>query len=339
MNIYDISEKAGVSIATVSRVINGSRRVSPQTREKVLRVMEACDFTPNAFARGLGLNTMRTIGLLCTDAADTFIARAISYLERMLRAHDYDCILCCAGNDAQDKQNSLELLLSKRVDAVILIGSSFIRPTAAENRYIPDAASRVPVMLLNGALDGNNIYCTFCDDRAAAKDATAHMLKTGSRDILYLYHSKSYSGLNKMAGYRDALTESGIPPREELMQACYCPEQTQSVNAVSAFLTELWQSGLRFDGVFTSNDTLAVGALKFALGCGLRVPEDIQVVGYNNSVLTGCSQPELSSVDNRLELLCKNCTATLLGVLAGEEMPKRTIFSGELIVRGSTRQA
>ena len=87
LNIYDVSEKAGVSIATVSRVLNGNERVSERTREKVLAVMEECGYTPNAFARGLGLNTMKTIGLMCADSSDLYMAKAIYFVERLLRAN------------------------------------------------------------------------------------------------------------------------------------------------------------------------------------------------------------------------------------------------------------
>ena len=93
MNIYDVSEHAGVSIATVSRVLNGNPNVSEKTREKVLKVMDELGYTPNVFARGLGLNTMRTIGIMCSDSSDPYLAGAIYYLERGLRAHGYDAIL------------------------------------------------------------------------------------------------------------------------------------------------------------------------------------------------------------------------------------------------------
>ena len=97
MNIYDISKLAGVSIATVSRVLNGNEKVSEKTKKKVLEVIEQQGYTPNIFARGLGLNTMKTIGILCTDASDIYQAKAIFYIEDSLRSQGYDSILCCSG--------------------------------------------------------------------------------------------------------------------------------------------------------------------------------------------------------------------------------------------------
>ena len=97
MNIYDVSNKAGVSIATVSRVLNGNAKVSSATRNKVLDAMKELDYTPNVFARGLGLNTMKTIGIMCIDSSDIYLANAVYYLEQELRKHGYDSILCCSG--------------------------------------------------------------------------------------------------------------------------------------------------------------------------------------------------------------------------------------------------
>jgi DNA-binding LacI/PurR family transcriptional regulator len=173
MNIYDVSEHAGVSIATVSRVLNGNPNVSEKTREKVLKVMDELGYTPNVFARGLGLNTMKTIGIMCSDSSDPYLAGAIYYLERGLRAHGYDAILCCTGYDLDAKQKYFDLLRSKRVDAIILAGSKFVEMRAKDNAYIIEAASDLPIMLVNGFLEGENIYSTVCDDHAAVYGAAS----------------------------------------------------------------------------------------------------------------------------------------------------------------------
>ena len=121
MNIYDIANRANVSIATVSRVINDSPKVSEKTRKKVHDIMEELGYTPNVFARGLGLNTMKTIGILCSDPSDLYVARALSYFEKMLRENGYDSLLCCSGYDTKNLKKYINILISKSVDAVIMI--------------------------------------------------------------------------------------------------------------------------------------------------------------------------------------------------------------------------
>ena len=107
MNIYDVSERANVSIATVSRVINGNPNVSEKTRNRVLAVMDELGYTPNVFARSLGLNTMRTIGIMCADSSDPWLAGAIYYLEQELRRSGYDSLLCCIGYLPETKKQYL----------------------------------------------------------------------------------------------------------------------------------------------------------------------------------------------------------------------------------------
>ena len=134
MTIYDISKKAGVSIATVSRVLNGSTNVKPRTRKKVMDIIEQYGYKPNAFARGLGLNSMKTIGILCADASDLYLAKAIYYIEQKLRENGYHSVLCCTGYEIETKKESVNLLLSQHVDAIVMIGSNFIMNTPEDNQ-------------------------------------------------------------------------------------------------------------------------------------------------------------------------------------------------------------
>ena len=220
MNIYDVSKHAGVSIATVSRVLNGNPNVSDKTRRKVLAVMDELGYTPNVFARGLGLNTMKTIGIMCSDSSDLYLANAIYYLERGLRSNGYDAILCCTGYDLEAKQQYFELLRSKRVDAIILAGSKFVEMRPRDNEYIIEAAAKLPIMLVNGYLEGNNIYSTTCDDRSAVYEVTRKLLESGRRRLLYLYTSYSFSGVNKMAGFKEAHREMGLEVPDERIHQC-----------------------------------------------------------------------------------------------------------------------
>ena len=335
MNIYDISRRAGVSIATVSRVLNNSPHVSENTRKKVMAVIEGTGYVPNAFARGLGLNTMKTIGLLCPDASDPYLSQALTYLERAFRQQGYDCLLSCTDKELQARQQGVELLKSRHVDGIVLMGSSFIEDIPSDNDYIRDAAQSVPVVLLNGAFPCDNVYGVQCDDQRAVKEATLSLLESGCKRILCLYHSNNYSGRKKLAGYRDAHAQFGRAVDEKLL--CYFDHDKGSVHQVCETLLQLEREGLAFDAVLASEDILAVGALKYAKAAGKRVPEEMSIVGYNNSSLCVCTEPELTSVDNKLLAICEHIAATMMGVLEGKEMPQKTIFTGELIKRGTTR--
>ena len=331
MNIYDVSRRAGVSIATVSRVLNGNPNVSEKTRTRVLAVMDELGYTPNVFARGLGLGTMKTIGIMCSDSSDPYLAGAIYHLERQLRSHGYDSLVCCTGPSLENKKTYFELLLSKRVDAVILAGSKFVELIDQNNDYLIEAAKELPIMLVNGYLDAPGIYSTVCNDYEAMYTAAARLIDSGRRNILYLYTSHSYSGLNKVEGYKNALTDRNIPVRREYIHQC-----SKDLNASRKLLEKLDRLGLVFDAVMTSDDSLAVGAVKYAAGKNIKIPDGLAVIGYNNSILSYCTTPEISSVDTKVEELCTTTVDTLMSVFNGGNVPAKTTIAAEFIQKQTT---
>lgn len=330
--IYDISDRAGVSIATVSRVLNGSPKVSSKTKERVMQVIEECGYEPNAFARGLGTGSMKTIGLLCADVADLYLANAVSYLERELRRNGFDTVLNCTGYDYETKVQCMRMMESRRVDAVILVGSQYIENTAKKNQYIIDASRNIPVMLLNGYLKSENIYCNLSDDYSAFYDAASLLTERGCRRILFLYREMTYSGRLKLQGYRDALKAHHLQPEQSLVV-----QSGGKIERIKETLVEYYREGNLFDSVLACDDELAIGALKFARQQRLSIPEELSVIGCNNSVLSICCCPELSSIDNKCEMLCINTVSSLLRVLEGLDVSQKTVLSAEYVERNTTR--
>ena len=333
MNIYDISKLAGVSIATVSRVLNGNEKVSEKTKKRVLDIIEQQGYTPNVFAQGLGLNTMKTIGLLCTDASDIYQAKAIYFIEELLRAQGYDSILCCSGFQLQSKEKCMALLLAKKVDALILIGSSFVYEDPEKDRYICEAAKQVPVMLLNAALEAPNVYGVVSDEENSVFDATTQLIDRGITDILYFYNSTSYSGKRKLLGYRQAMEAKGLLNEKRIH---FFGNNSEDIPGMANYLMQLRRNGLQFHGIITSNDQLALAAIKYAKKAGLSIPEDLAIIGYDNSMLSCCSDPELTSIDVQMESLCQRLVANLMLALKGEEVPTVTTLPGHIFYRETT---
>lgn len=332
MNIYDVAKLAGVSIATVSRVVNGSSRVSEKTKEKVLAIIEQSDYTPNVFARGLGLDSMKTIGIMCPDIADEYMAHAVSCMEHRLQKYEYDCILYCSGFQQKDKEKSASLLLAKRIDALILVGSTYAGSGLPEDdtEYIRNAAKQVPVFLINGKTSGDNIYCGFCDDRQSTYDVTSELIKTGRKRILFLSDSHSYSATKKLEGYEAALRDAGYPVLGELKFYT-----KNNIHYVRDMLLE--RKDLNFDSVVATDDGMAVGALKYAAAKRLSVPHDMCVVGYNNSALSISCEPELTTVDNQVEKICNKTVDKMIQLLQGETSQEAEYaVPGKLVKRCTT---
>lgn len=341
MNIYDISKVAGVSIASVSRVINGAENVSEKTRKKVLDVIDQYGYTPNAYARGLGRGSMKTIGIMCSDSTDIYLASAINYLETELRSHGYNSILCCTGYDLENKKASFELLKSRQVDAFILAGSKYVESDPEDNAYILEGSQEHPVMVLNGYLAGDHIYCTLCDDKGGMKDAIRQLHKSGAHKYVYVYSSLSYSGRQKIEGIREGARELGIPESDvRILQG------VKTFDSIAALLKEEYEKE-PFDAVIGSSDTSGVGAVKFAHHAGLRIPEDIQIISWNDSKLALASTPELTSVHAMLKELCQQSCETLMNLLnppqdedgnpIPTEIPHKTIIRTHLVKRETTR--
>ncbi len=328
MNIYDIANAAGVSIATVSRVLNDGV-VGKKTRERVLRVMEEMGYTPNAFARGLGLGTMNTVGVVVSNIYDLYFARAISVLEDKLRRHGYDLILCCVSGDAKDRRKYFHLLSAKKVDAAILIGSRF-----AERDTVPsvlELAEKMPVISVGGYIEGAGVYNVVCDDREAVYSAVKALNAKGHTDFLYLYDSVSPSGLNKRKGFIDGLKECGIAQDDKRMIRCQ-RDIDEAKNCVGATLS----SGLKITAILTSEDELAVGAMQYAAENNVNVPQELAIVGYNNSTLSRATNPPLSSIDNKVDIMSGMAVQILTNIFEEQNPPNKVMISAELVERFTT---
>ncbi len=309
-NIYDIAAKAGVSTATVSRVLAGGRGVSERLTRRVMEVIEKEHYTPNPFARGLGSGSMSMVGVLCTDVSDIHYARAVSEVERLLRGHGMDSLLCCTGNELDGKKRGISLLMSKHVDGIILIGSIFSEKD--DNSHIEAAASSIPVASINGYLDIPNVYCALCDEKGAIYEAACRLAESGRRRMLYLYDALTYSGEQKLEGLKKAVEEKACTLKTVFVE--------RSLDSAKSAVERLLDDGEAFDAVLTSDDLLSVGAQHALSG------RPIPILGFDASILAKCATPPLPSIDNRLAELCSVAVSSLLDALAGRAPERRVVI-------------
>lgn len=330
MNIYDIAKLSGVSIATVSRVINNSPKVSEKTKKKVWDVMNEYDYTPNVFARGLGLNSVKTVGLVCPDVSDRYTANAIAYLEKNLRKYGYDSILMCSGFDYEGKVEAVKILLDRRIDAMILVGSHYAGDCGQNDiQYLKDAAQKVPVVLMNGYVRVPGVYCVLTDNYKAVYDTVCNLIEVGRKKIVFLYDANSYSTTKKLEGYQDALIDNGLKVQEAY--------KVLMPNNVLKARDLLAKKKLDFDAVIASDDAMAVGALKYVHQINKSIPEDVNVVGFNNSELCVCCYPEMSSIDSQEEELSEIAVDSLIKVLAGKSVRQKMEIPCKFFRRNTTQ--
>lgn len=325
MNIYDISRKTGYSIATVSRVINGKDNVSEKAKKAILDVVEKEKYVPNAYAIGLGKGSVQTVGLLCSDVNDLYHAGAVSFLQRELRQRNYECLLSCTGHFFQNKQHAVRLMISKQVDAIVLIGSHFLQGDCS---YLLEAAQKIPIVLINGKIDGKNIYCIRIDDYSVVKQVTLGLVQRGRKRLLYLYDKKTPSALSKRQGFWDVVKKSNGHGYEILVSSNDIQSTEKEVH--------LLLNHTPINAVVASEDEMAIGALKAVIAQGKSVPKEVEIIGYNNSQFTACCRPELTSIDSRRDDLCMQAVEILFRLFDNESVPQDILLPAYLASRETT---
>ncbi len=330
MTIYDIAEKAGVSIATISRVLNNSPKVSPKTRDKVLAVIANSSYVPSAIAQNLSMqNSLKNIGIICYNFEDLYYARAVSLLEKPLREKGYNIILVSTGENAEQKAKSIDLLESKQVDALILIGSVFVSEDD-ENRHLIQFAKKTPVLIINGKVKADNIYSFYCDDKDAVYRAASKVLER-SPHAAYVSDANTYSAKMKINGFLSACAEKGFNGAPFVLT---CESSPQC--AKDAFVS-FYKAHPEIKTVITSNDLVASGIIAGARELNARIPYDLQIIGYNNSVLCECTYPTLTSIDNKIETICEKAISTLANIFEGVQAENNFKVFAELKIRDTCK--
>lgn len=338
MNIYDIAEKCGVSIATVSRVLNNNPNVSAATRAKILAVMEEAHYTPSALARSLGSGAevtastaptapaMRGVGVLCADIRDAHYAAMLATLEAELRQRQMPMLLRTIGSTPAEEQQSLENMLKSGVTAILCIGP--MQFEALSSSPIAAAAQQVPLILLDGYVDAEGVYSITCDHRGAVARLVELLMRRQRRRILFLYGRLDHGCQEKIEGYKEALSAAGIPFDPALVL-----QVGNRLEDVNACIKNLLVKRVTFDAVIGAEDILALGAQKALQRTGLNMP----VIGFNNSLIARCTNPELTSVDCHGDEMCARALALLDALTAGQTAEKHTVLPTHLVERDTFR--
>ncbi len=328
MNIYDIARKSGVSIATVSRVLNGNPNVRAQTRERVLAVIAQEGYTPNAFARGLGSGSTQAVGVLCADMSDPLCAEAFGCVETYLRQNGLDAVVRAADGQPAEERRALDYLLSKKVEVIVLIGSLLCG--GEDVSALADAAAQMPLILVDGYAPYENVYSVAADSSGAMEQLIHELFRCHKRRVLFLYDSLTYSCRQKLAGYRAGYEKNGETADDALVVAV-----ERRPEAVNDCMKRLLVRGVSFDAVVAAEDVLAVGAQKALGRIGLKVP----AIGFNDSLVARCATPELTSVAVDVAALCDTAMAHLQMLLGKETPPTHTVVPTRLVERDSFRLA
>ncbi|MBN2657570.1 MAG: LacI family DNA-binding transcriptional regulator [Spirochaetales bacterium] len=328
MTIYELAEKAGVSTATISRVLNNSPKVSEKTRNRIHKLMKEENYVPSAFARGLSGTPGKTIGILTIDIRDQYFASVIHSLEQELSLYQYNVILCNTGGEPDGQRNYISLLRQKQVDAMILVGSVFKNPHL--KGIIREVTESVPLIIVNEKVSGPNIYSVICEEEKGIEEAVLKLHESGRRSFLFVKPGQTYSSNRKERGFIRAMESLGLPREKRVLEI---PKGLPAAREASALIPAL---PFKADAVICGEDLTALGIIQGIKERGMKIPEDIAVTGFNNSIYSECSTPSITTVDSRSDAMGLAAARLTLDILNGRNVPVLSTINTSLIVRGST---
>ncbi|KJV31539.1 transcriptional regulator [Pantoea sp. BL1] len=324
----DVARLAGVSTSTVSHVINNNRFVSEQVREKVDQAIRELNYAPSALARSLKINQTRTIGMLLTASSNPFYSEVVRGVENSCYERGYSLILCNTEGDEERMNRSLETLMQKRVDGLLMMCTETHLPSAEIlNRY-----PSVPMVMMDWApFEGRG---DIIQDNAllGGELATQHLIDRGYTRIACIAGPQDKTPARlRLEGFHKAMSNSGLP-----VLPGYVVDGDFEFQGGFNAMNQLLTLELLPEAVFTSNDAMAVGVYHALFQAGLRVPQDIAVMGYDNIELARYLTPPLSTVHQPKDELGELAIDTLIHRMSDPDASQQTlVLTPELVERGS----
>jgi LacI family transcriptional regulator len=327
--IHDVARAAGVSAATVSHVMNGSRHVAPETQARVLAAITELDYRRDGIARSLRRSKTGTIGVIISDIANSHFSAMVRGIENSIQAlpEPLNFMLCNTDEDGPRERMYLDLLIEKRVDGLI------VAPAGYNEAEFARAAKTLPMVFVDRRLEGVEVDSIGIDNRGAAKKLVTHLINQGHRRIAALsaiLHANTIS--DRMLGYRDALKEAGIPhdPSLEVEAAANYAAGTEAG-------TQLLRMRPRLDAVFSCSNFMTLGLMQAVSNAGMSCPKDIAAAGFDDFPwaeafrprLTVAAQPSTLMAERAVQMLFERINKTRVGP------PERVLLDATLVVRES----
>jgi DNA-binding LacI/PurR family transcriptional regulator len=326
--IYDIAKEAGVSIATVSKVINGKGRISAETRNAVIAIMERFDFQPSVIASALTGKRTFTLGLLVPDVSNPFFAEIARAIEDQGHHLGYSVVMCNTDNKDEKIERYISLLLQKSVDGIIIA-------TGIEKKEILDQllSKGLPIVLIAREMPLVAVETVVVDDYAGGCLAANHLIELGHKEIAILGESqKVSSSRERMRGFRQTMADAGLTFNENWLKICEYKVADGNINTL-----ELLQADSRPSAIFACNDLLAVGALQAAKELRISVPSELSIISFDNTILASVTNPTLTAIAQPMEQMGKLAVDLIVEYIKGDKKAKqRIVFRPELLIREST---
>ena len=338
ITIADIAERAGVSKATVSRVLNERPEgVGAETRARIRQILSETGFQPSGVARGLATGRSRSVGLIIPDITNPFHPLLVRGVEDVLSRAGYSLFLCNAARDIVKEKEYVRVLLEKSVDGIILNSAE----SDCDCQLDLIEARGVPVVLLDRVIEGETPRVgVFVDNREGARQAASHLFSRPECRLLFLNGPADLSqSVQRLAGVVDVWQAKGLAAdRLQVLNGDYSIDSGFRLTGDCLDKAAAAGTGLPFSAVFACNDLMAVGALRALKRRGIRVPDEVEVIGFDDIELAELVDPPLSTVSQpALEMGAQSAERLLRLIEARAERPETVVLMPKLVLRGTTR--
>lgn len=325
-SIKDVAAAAGVSTATVSRVLSNKPYIRPELRERVMAAVEQLEYRPNLVARNLRSQQSNTIGLIVSDIQNPFFSALSRAVEDTAYEHGFSVLLCNTDESHEKELMYLNVMRDERVAGLIF------SPTQQSLSRFAELNIDIPAVMIDRALKNGDVDAVLLDNVAGAYELTTHLIERGYQRIGAIFGFDSATGTERQRGYQEALREHGLPLVEERIRRV----QPRLETGRSAAL-ELLAAAQPPDAIMAGNSLLAAGALQAIRERQLRIPDDVALVGFDETIWAALVQPALTVLAQPTDALGSSATELLLQRIADPRRPTRKIIlQGKLCVRDSS---
>jgi len=327
----DIADDLGLSVVTVSKVLREHPDIGEETRERVLRRVKELNYQPNILARSLVTGRSFLVGLIVPDLIHPFFAEIAKSLSGVIRPKGYSLIVSASEEDGELEAREIRQLQARRLDALV-VASTRTRLPELEQRE-QDAI----FVLIDREVAGAHAHFLGMDDKAAGRLATEHLIQAGCRRIAHIRGRDTSPAVKRYEGYREALATHGLEYDESLVISRTSVDVGSTEQGTEA-MKVLLDRPAPPDGVFCFNDPLAVGAMKAIHAAGLRIPEDVAIIGCGNLHYDEMLRVPLSSIEQHSRKLGEQAGELVLSLIAAKQKPEPESFilAPELVIREST---
>lgn len=341
ITIKDIAKKCGVGISTVSRALNNHPDINPETRKRIMEVIEETGFIPNNSARNLKRTDAKCIAVLIKGITNPFFSNMIQIIEEETQRSKYALVLRHVEAHEDEVDVALELEKEKRLRGIVFLGGRF---THSEEKLaklnVPFIFSTIGVDITDriGRVEFSNIAV---DDKLESKKMTGYLLELGHRQIAIIAEKPEQPvGRLRVEGYKEAYEERKLTVSKDMI--CYVQDDIDSYSMENGYITakKLMESeaGEKVTAIYATSDSLAIGACRAVLEAGKRIPEDVSVAGYDGIEMGEYYNPKLTTIKQPVEKMARKTIRLLLDVIAEQQEHQQIIFPAELVVGESTTQ-